>query len=606
MSTSEKVIQYTPQQLQQDFQQLLNNFLKEIQTEAIAQILGKALLQEFSISINQIQNKLNQNFSIAIAGDFKRGKSSLINALLQSNIVTTNVTPETVTINEIQYGTEFKINACLQDGGYIQLEPEELNAEKLLPILANYPNKISYLQIETPIDWLRGLRLIDTPGTGDIFKQFDKQVQSYLNQADVVVWVISVLSPLSESEQAFLRLSILPQDFPKLFFVINMIDVVRTNEDRERLLNTTREKINNIFPHAHVFAVSALDEICRIQSLPRPNQNLALTLENSFQSLRNCLQKSIVLNRDVILLERVTAQMSKLLQEFKSSINLLEEAIQTDQLSLQKAITHCEHYTSGLNTRIENHKQEMREEIAELCQQTHYWIHEFLERLVNEGIAHMSHSNLDDIRCHFHFFLTEKICQAIQQCLNNHQPAIIRSANKAKSSILEDFRQLNDLGITKINLAAPSTALDDVLWKNIDAVQLVIQLSPIGEIMRVVSNLLRQEQVNAEKSKYVGIYQQRLQEHFPKLQLALSQKIDEIYTCIATNIEQQIEQAYQQEREASLAAIKQAQQISISSEENLNITSEGVKVALSLVADTSSELKILKEKLESMAVLNHS
>jgi hypothetical protein len=218
----------------------------------------------------------------------------------------------------------------------------------------------------------------------------------------------------------------------------------------------------------------------------------------------------------------------------------------------------------------------------------------------------MSHSNLDDIRCHFHFFLTEKICQAIQQCLNNHQPAIIRSANKAKSSILEDFRQLNDLGITKINLAAPSTALDDVLWKNIDAVQLVIQLSPIGEIMRVVSNLLRQEQVNAEKSKYVGIYQQRLQEHFPKLQLALSQKIDEIYTCIATNIEQQIEQAYQQEREASLAAIKQAQQISISSEENLNITSEGVKVALSLVADTSSELKILKEKLESMAVLNHS
>lgn len=207
MSQNLKVIRYAPEQLHYDFQELLNHFAVQSQSETILRLLGKDLLKEIYLKINQIQKRLNQEFSLVVAGEFKRGKSTFINALLKTDVVTTNITPETVTINEIEYGSELKINACLTDGGMIELEHEELHAEKLKLILAQYPNQISHLNIETPVEYLQGLRLVDTPGTGDILKRFDSQIHTYLSQADMVLWVISALSPLSESEQAFLRLS---------------------------------------------------------------------------------------------------------------------------------------------------------------------------------------------------------------------------------------------------------------------------------------------------------------------------------------------------------------------------------------------------------------
>jgi GTPase SAR1 family protein len=62
------------------------------------------------------------SLSLAVVGDFKRGKSTLINALVGSEVVTTNVTPETVTINYIEHGTENKIEAVLEDGGKVDLQ----------------------------------------------------------------------------------------------------------------------------------------------------------------------------------------------------------------------------------------------------------------------------------------------------------------------------------------------------------------------------------------------------------------------------------------------------------------------------------------------------
>ncbi|NJM23914.1 MAG: hypothetical protein HC907_37650 [Richelia sp. SM1_7_0] len=145
MSTTPKTIKYSPEQLRQEFNELFDNFLRGYQTATIFQFLGKDLLNKIISQTNQIQQKLDQECSIVFIGDFKRGKSTLINALLQIPVVTTDITPETITINEIQYGSSLKINICLQDGGYINLEPEELKAEKLSPIVAQYRDRISHL-----------------------------------------------------------------------------------------------------------------------------------------------------------------------------------------------------------------------------------------------------------------------------------------------------------------------------------------------------------------------------------------------------------------------------------------------------------------------------
>ncbi len=249
-----------------------------MQTEKLALVLGSSLLKQLRNQENQICERLEGDFSLVVVGNFKRGKSTLINALLGTPVVTTNVTPETVTINQIKYGTQLRSDACLADGGRLRLDPEELKVDRLVPLLEKLP-QISHLNIEAPVEWLRGLRLVDTPGVGDILKQFDSQIHAYLCEADAVLFVVSALSPLAESEQAFLRLSLLPQDFPKLFFIVNMMDIARTEQEAEKLLNSIRKKIFRVFPNAYIFGLSALDEFGRIQSLPRPNLNRMLALE---------------------------------------------------------------------------------------------------------------------------------------------------------------------------------------------------------------------------------------------------------------------------------------------------------------------------------------
>lgn len=596
MKNQVKVIRYTSDKLRQEFQEILNDLSDSIQNETFIKVLGKDLVKEIRNRLNYTQAKLNQEFSLVIAGDFKRGKSTLINALLKTTAVTTDVLPETVTINEIRYGSELKIDACLIDGGQFKLEPEELKAEKLVPILAQHPNQVSHLKIETPVEWLRGLRLVDTPGTGDILKRFDSQVQAYLSQADVVVWVISALCPLSESEQAFLRLSVFPHDFPKLFFLVNLMDIFHTDEQAERLLNATQKKISRLFPHAHVFGVSALDEFCQTQSLPRPNPDLASSLESSFQAFRDCLQESIILNRDVIQLTRRSVQMEQLLKGFESSIRLLNNAIDVNPLHLKSAIAQCENHDSELYSRIDKHKQEMRQEIATLSEQTCRWIDEFIARLEKEAIALLPNFHLDDIRRHFNFFLIDKLRQAIQHCLDTHQPAIIESANKARKSIFEDFKLLTTVQLSGI-VATTSTALDELPWTSMDTVYLVINFGRIGGLVQLLTSLLRQQTTDLKKSKEAINYRHQLQAALPKVKTYVWEEISNIYTNIAANIEQQIDQIYQEEIEASQAAMKQAQQLKKSREEHLTTTREGVQSALSLFADTYSSLKSFRQKL---------
>ncbi|NEQ27756.1 MAG: dynamin family protein, partial [Microcoleus sp. SIO2G3] len=215
MELQNKYISYEFTYLRQDFLEIINDFSEGLRLEKVQNAIGKSLFKHIQTQISQILSRLEADFVLVLVGDFKRGKSTLINALLGEPVVTTDVTPETVTINHIQYGSETKINVCLTDGGQVELEKDELKSEQLNLILEKLPQPVSHLKIETSNEWLRGLRLVDTPGTGDIFKRFDSKVHTYLLQADAVIFVVSALAPFAESEQAFLQMSVIPQDFPK-------------------------------------------------------------------------------------------------------------------------------------------------------------------------------------------------------------------------------------------------------------------------------------------------------------------------------------------------------------------------------------------------------
>ncbi len=289
--------QYQAKHHFQELLTILDGFFRSIDRDHIRQAIGKDLLQHLVGQKQRILSGLDSDFTIAVIGDFKRGKSTLVNALLGRELVTSDVVPETRTINEIRYGKQLSLELESVSGERTALAIGDLKRERLEPILEAMEVPPLGLRLGAPVPWLKNICLVDTPGTGEILWRFDRRVQEYLSWADVVLVVVSALSPLSESETQFIKLSIPPRDMAKVHFVINMTDKL-PKEDAERLLDWLANKIGRIFPGASSFALSALDELCRLTGETRPEPEQAPDLTRSFDAFRANLDESILLNRD--------------------------------------------------------------------------------------------------------------------------------------------------------------------------------------------------------------------------------------------------------------------------------------------------------------------
>jgi Dynamin family len=588
--TEKKIIRYETQDLEQELRTILTNLLQQVDTDSINQVLGNQLSSKFFTSLNEIFTRLQGNFSLAVVGDFKRGKSTLINALVGSEVVTTNVTPETVTINYIEHGTENKIEAVLEDGGKVDLTSEELYAAKLEPILKQLP-PLKHLKIQTPIKWLQGISLIDTPGTGDIFQRFDLDVHSILERADAVIFTISTLSPLSLSEQNFLRVSLSPQDFPKVFFVVNMLDLARTELEATKLLDSIKAKINRLFPQAQVFGISAKDEFCRLQDLPRPNPQRAENLEADFAQFRESIGDSILLNRDVIHLSRIANQIDRDLDYWKSQVLLLRNGMQSSQIELGQAIALCEDKSSQLYAQIEQHKQEMTAEIEQLALEIQGWLNSFLDRFEVETIESLTQYQFEAVRRHYPFFFVDSLHKAVAACLDIHAPKILESLDRASTNILQHLQLLSQNSSNKSELVQYSLA--EQKWSNLDTLQAIANFTPFNVITEILLDSLKKSDGNTK----VLDYQQQIKNYFPQLRTSILEQTKTIYQQITRQLETEIETLYQSEIESSLSALQQAQDLSHQEEKQVTQTNQSLGQILALLTQSHNQLKNWQQKL---------
>ena len=108
-------------------------------------LLGETFTELLSRWETDILNRKNDPFTLVVCGEFKRGKSSLINALLGEEVVPVNVTTETVTLNRITYGAHSN-EAVLQGGRHMHLSDAEMQKENLEKLMRQ--EKIPFRQIE--------------------------------------------------------------------------------------------------------------------------------------------------------------------------------------------------------------------------------------------------------------------------------------------------------------------------------------------------------------------------------------------------------------------------------------------------------------------------
>ena len=199
-------------------------------------------------------------FTLAVLGQFKRGKSSLMNAIIGRALLPVGVLPLTSAITILRYGPKERL--LIRRADVLLPFPEEFPVQRLAEFVTEKENpgnckRIKAATIEVPLPFLRrGLEFVDTPGVGSAIEANTATTLNFLPECDAVLFVTSVDSPFTRLELEFLKN--IRRHVRKIFFVVNKMDLLGPDE-RKDVLNFVRVTIGEQMGTADVkvFPVSA-------------------------------------------------------------------------------------------------------------------------------------------------------------------------------------------------------------------------------------------------------------------------------------------------------------------------------------------------------------
>ena len=163
--------------------------------ELVAALARLEVTSEDQETLQRSVRQLDELFLLVVVGEFNAGKSAFINALLGSKVLEEGVTPTTSRIGLIRHGAAVA---------------REVTSAGLEVIAA-------------PVDLLREINIVDTPGTNAVRREHEALTREFVPRSDLVLFVTSADRPFTESERAFLQ-SI--RDWgKKIVVVLNKVDI---------------------------------------------------------------------------------------------------------------------------------------------------------------------------------------------------------------------------------------------------------------------------------------------------------------------------------------------------------------------------------------------
>ena len=199
-------------------------------------------------------------FHVACIGQFKRGKSTLINALLGEALLPSGVAPVTSVVTLVRFG-EPRARVRIGEEDWRDVSPGQLS--QFVSESQNPENHkgVSAVEVFCRSPFLEGgLCLVDTPGIGSVFIGNTEQTHSFLPHIDAAIVVIGGDPPISGDELDLVE--DVAGRVEHLLFVLNKSDRLAESECLEAL-DFTRSVLSNrlkIEPPT-VFAVSALERL---------------------------------------------------------------------------------------------------------------------------------------------------------------------------------------------------------------------------------------------------------------------------------------------------------------------------------------------------------
>lgn len=321
-------------------------------------------LEKNNQSLEELINRLETDtFNVAIVGEFNRGKSSLINALLGKKVLPTAIFPTTATVNKITFGLTPYAEIMYKDGTSEKLELEDdtlASLKQYVTKLSDESNEkaatIKEAVIYYPTSYCKnGVSIIDTPGLNDDATMTEVTL-SVIPQTDAAIMVLRADSPYSATEQEFVQNNIVANDLGKLLFVVNGIDALQSDEDRQRIVQNIKErildaasmKLSAVYGEGSEEYAAGLKKMSNVkviglsakQALKAKVDNDEVALQNSgFAAFEKELERFLVEERAFISLVQPVNKIKQTALELTRAC-----AIRSDAIAMEKSdfISKCE------------------------------------------------------------------------------------------------------------------------------------------------------------------------------------------------------------------------------------------------------------------------
>ena len=230
--------------------------VRDVLTELLSCVSSANTPPEQIEMLKETLQALEDSFLVVVVGEFNAGKSSFINALLNTDKLAEGVTPTTAQINLIRYGETESITPIENWGQMIRL----------------------------PMDLLESVSFVDTPGTNAVIQEHEVLTRWFLPRADMVIFLSSADRPFSESENRFLQ-SI--RDWgKKTVLILNKIDLLETQEERDQVINFVRSSAEK----ALKVDIPVIPVSCRLAKKARAAMSQELWKESGFEDLEQFIQ----------------------------------------------------------------------------------------------------------------------------------------------------------------------------------------------------------------------------------------------------------------------------------------------------------------------------
>lgn len=199
----------------------------------IAEIIGSG-----TDETTQDRKRLRENaadlqdmfFLVVVVGEFNAGKSSFVNALMGDELLPMGITPTTDAIELVRYAPKKSAKPEWREAGIVR-------------------------EWQHPNTGGPGVVIVDTPGTGSVFRKHERIAKEFLSRSDLVIFLLSAKRALAETERLYLELA---KDYgKKIVVVINQMDLLDTRE-RKEVRNFVKQQLDELLDlHPEIFMISA-------------------------------------------------------------------------------------------------------------------------------------------------------------------------------------------------------------------------------------------------------------------------------------------------------------------------------------------------------------